>query len=81
MLSYWHDLLFLFCLPLSYLFLPSTGWLCRVGDFGQIECSQSLPALHIGLEIIIIIIIIIIIVYDFAVIESDTWSKYKVRTI
>ena len=28
MLSCWHDLLFLFCLLLFYLFLPSLGWLC-----------------------------------------------------
>ena len=28
MRSCWHDLLFLFCLLLFYLFLPSMGWLC-----------------------------------------------------
>ena len=54
MLSCWHDLLFLFCLLLFYLFLPSTGWLCLVGVFGLIECSHSLPALHCGLQLIII---------------------------
>ena len=31
MLSCWHDLLFLFCLILFYLFLTSMGWLCGVG--------------------------------------------------
>ena len=47
MLSCWHDLLlFLFCLLLFFLFLPSMGWLCGVGVFGLIECSHSLPALH-----------------------------------
>ena len=61
MLSYWHDLLFLFCLLLFYLVLPSMGWLCGVGVFVLIECSHSLPAMHCGLQIIIIIIIIIII--------------------
>ena len=50
MLSCWHDLLFLFCLLLLYLFLPSTGWLCGVGVFGLIECAHSLPALHSGLQ-------------------------------
>ena len=45
-LSCWHDLLFLFCLLLFYLFLPSMGWLCWDGVFGLIECSHSLPALH-----------------------------------
>ena len=50
MLSCWHDLLFLFCLLLFYLFLPSMGWLCGVGVFGLIECSHSLPALHSGLQ-------------------------------
>ena len=30
MLSCWHDLLFLFCLLLFYLFLPYMGWLCGV---------------------------------------------------
>ena len=55
MLSYWHDLLILFCLQLFYLLLPSMGWLCRVGVFGLIECSHSLPALHSGLQIIIIL--------------------------
>ena len=65
MLSSWHDLLFLFCLLLFYLLLPSMGWLCGVGAFVLIECSHSLPALHSGLQIIIIIknkIIIIIII-------------------
>ena len=46
MLSFWHDLLFLVCLLLFYLFLPSMGWLCWVGVFGLIECPHSLPALH-----------------------------------
>ena len=50
MLSCWHDLLFLFCLLLFYLFLPSMGWLCVVGVFGLIECPHSLPALHSGLH-------------------------------
>ena len=50
MLSCWHDLLFLFCLLLFYLFLPSMGWLCGIGVFGLIECSHSLPALHNGLQ-------------------------------
>ena len=55
-LSCWHDLLFLFWLLLFYfLFLPSRGWLCGVGVVGLIECSHSLPALHIGLQLIIII--------------------------
>ena len=36
MLSCLHDLLFLFCLLLFYLFLPSMGWLCGVGAFGLI---------------------------------------------
>ena len=31
MLSCWHDLLFLFCLLLFYIFLPSMGWLFGVG--------------------------------------------------
>ena len=44
----WHNLLFLFCLSLFYLFLPSMGWL--VGVFELIECSHSLPALHSGLH-------------------------------
>ena len=52
MLSCWHDLF--------YLFLPSVGWLCGVGFFGQIKCSYSLLALHSVLQMIIIIIIIII---------------------
>ena len=60
MLSCWHDLLFLFCLLLFYLFLPSMGWLCGVGVFGLIECSHSLPALHSGLQLIIIIMMIIL---------------------
>ena len=59
MLFFLHDLLFLFCLLLFYLFLPSTGWLCGVGVFGLIEYPRSLPALHSGLQIIVIIIIII----------------------
>ena len=59
MLSCWNDQLFIFCLLLFYLFLPSMGWLRRVGVFGLIECSHSLPALHSGLQIIIIIIITI----------------------
>ena len=50
MLSCWHDLLFLFCLLLFYLFLPSMGWLCGVGVLGLIECPHSLPALHSGLQ-------------------------------
>ena len=52
-LSCWHDLLFLFCLLLFYLLLPSMGSLCGVGVFGQMECPHSLPALHSGLQIII----------------------------
>ena len=60
MLSCWHDLLFLCCLILFCLLLPSMCWLCGVGVFGQIECSHSLPALHSGLQIIIIIIISIV---------------------
>ena len=54
MLSCWHDLLFLFCLLLFYLLLPSMGWLCGVGVFGLIECPHSLPALHADFKIIII---------------------------
>ena len=50
MLSCWHDLLFLFCLLLFYLFLPSMGWLCGVGVVGLIECPHSLPALYSGLQ-------------------------------
>ena len=50
MLSCWHDLLFLFCLLLFYLFLLSMGWLCGVWVFGLIECPHSLPALHSGLQ-------------------------------
>ena len=50
MLSCWHDLLFLFCLLLFHLFLPSMGWLCGVGVLGPIECPHSLPALHSGLQ-------------------------------
>ena len=50
MLSCWHDLLFLFCLLLFNLFLPSKGWLCGVVVFGLIECPHSLPALHSGLQ-------------------------------
>ena len=41
MLSCWHDLLFLFCLLLCYLFLLSMGWLCGVGVFGLIVFSLS----------------------------------------
>ena len=41
MLSCWHDLLFLFCLLLFYLFLPSMGWLGGVGVFGLIVFSLS----------------------------------------
>ena len=62
MLSCWHDLLFLFCLQLFYLFLSSMGWLCGVWVFGLMEYSHSLPALHGGLQLIIIITIIIIMV-------------------
>ena len=47
MLSCWHDLLFLFCLLLFYIFLPSMGWLCGVEVFELIECSHSLPALQL----------------------------------
>ena len=50
MLSCWHDLLFLFCLLLFYLFFPSMGRLCGVGVYGLIECPHSLPALHSGLQ-------------------------------
>ena len=38
----WHDQLFIFCLLLFYLFLPSMGWLCGVGVFGLIVFSLSL---------------------------------------
>ena len=41
MFSCWHDLLFLFCLLLFYLLLPSMGWLCGVGVFGLIVFSLS----------------------------------------
>ena len=41
MLSSWHDLLFLFCFLLFYLFLPSMGWLCGVGVFELIVFSLS----------------------------------------
>ena len=41
MLSCLHDLLFLFCLLLFYLFLPSMGWLCGIGVFGLIVFSLS----------------------------------------
>ena len=44
MLSCWHDLVFLFCLLLFYIFLPYMGWLCGVGVFGLIVFSLS-PAL------------------------------------
>ena len=40
-LSCYHDLLFLFCLLLFYLLLPSMGWLCGVGVFGLIVFSLS----------------------------------------
>ena len=50
MLSCWLDLLFLFCLLLFYIFLPSMGWLCGVGVFGLIEYPYSLPALNSGLQ-------------------------------
>ena len=60
MLPGWHDLLFLWCLLLFYLLLPSMSWLCRVGAFGLIECSHSLPALHSGLQIIIIACIFLV---------------------
>ena len=56
-LSCWHDLLFLLCLLLFYLLLPSMCWLCGVGVFGLIECSHSLPALRGRLSVVIIIII------------------------
>ena len=36
-----HDLLFLVCLLLFYLFLPSMGWLCGVWVFGLIVFSLS----------------------------------------
>ena len=58
MLSCWHNLLFLFCPLLFYLFLPSMGWLCAVGVFGLIECSHFLPALHNGLQLMMIMIMI-----------------------
>ena len=54
----WHDLLFLFCLLLFYLFLPSMGWLCGVGIFGLIECPHSSRPCTADSKIIIIIIII-----------------------
>ena len=61
MISCCHDLLFLYSLLLFYIILLSSmGWLCGVGVFGLIECSHSLPVLHIGLQVIIIIIKIII---------------------
>ena len=41
MLSCWHDLLFLFCLLLFYIFLPSTGCLCGVWVSGLIVSSLS----------------------------------------
>ena len=41
MFSCWHDLLFLFCLLVFYLFRPSMGWLCGVGVFGLIVFSLS----------------------------------------
>ena len=50
MLSCWRDLLFIFCLLLFYLFLPSMGWLRGVGAFGLIECPHSIPALHSRLQ-------------------------------
>ena len=39
--SCWHDLRFLFCLLLFYLFLSSMGWLCGVGVFGDGVFSLS----------------------------------------
>ena len=61
MLSCLHDRLFLFCLLLVYLFLPSKGCFVSgvgVGVFGLIEFSHSLAALHSRLQLIIMIIII-----------------------
>ena len=43
MLYCWHDLLFLFCLLLFYLFLNSKVWLCGVGVFGHSVLSLSWP--------------------------------------
>ena len=57
MLSCWHDLLFLVCLLLFYLFLSSMGWLCGVGVFGLIKCPHSPPPCTADSKIIIIIII------------------------
>ena len=45
MIYCWHDLLFIFCLLLFYLFHPSMGWLCGVGVFGLIECYSVSPGL------------------------------------
>ena len=41
MLSCWHDLLFIFCCLLFYLFVVSTCWLCGVGVFRLIVFSLS----------------------------------------
>ena len=58
MFSCWHDLLFLFCLLLFYLFLPSMGSLCGVGVFGLISVlTLSRPCTADSIIIIIIIII------------------------
>ena len=65
----WHDLLFLFCLLLFYLFLPSMGWMCRFGVFIRIECSHSLPAVHCWLQLIIIIIT-----------QTEEWTTTYERT-
>ena len=46
--SCWEVLLFLFCLLLFYLFLPSMGWLCGV-VFG-LSVLTLLSALHSGLH-------------------------------
>ena len=45
MLSCWHDLLFLFCLLLFYLFLTSMGWLCGVRVFGDDRVFSLSPDL------------------------------------
>ena len=50
MISCWHDLLFLFCLLLFYIFHPSMCWLCGAGVLGLIVCPHSLPALHSGTQ-------------------------------
>ena len=41
MLSCWHDLLFLFCLLLFYLSLPSMGWLCGVGLHSGLQNNNN----------------------------------------